>query len=134
MNKYKYETSLELNGTKHWTTLSKNTPLERQKLNQSFQEGGKPARHGNMNNGVRECMKKTCECRRSSARNASPDPGIVRSPHLDGVKRAVEVHDVHGDNRVLLAGLIGTRIGKLIKQNKKNVSRVPWRVRASTLG
>ena len=37
--------------------------------------------------------------------NASPYPGVVRSPHLDGVQGAVEVHDVQGDERVLLAGL-----------------------------
>lgn len=43
--------------------------------------------------------------------NASPYPGIIRSPHLDGVKRTVKVHHIQRDNWVLLAGLI-ERSGK----------------------
>lgn len=36
---------------------------------------------------------------------ASPDPGVVGLPHLDGVERSVQVHHIQSDDRVFLSGL-----------------------------
>lgn len=38
----------------------------------------------------------------------SPYSGIIRSPHLDGVKRPIKIHNIQSDDWVLLSGLSRT--------------------------
>lgn len=40
----------------------------------------------------------------------SPYPGIISSPHLNGVKRPIKVHNIQRDNWVLLTSLNKTKI------------------------
>lgn len=41
----------------------------------------------------------------AAKKSVSPDPGIIRSSHLDGVQRAVKVHNVQRYDRVFLPSL-----------------------------